>query len=76
MASRAALARAGKLGVVPPATRRVLYVDDNPLLTGLVERIFAADPTVAVQTAPDGAASAWLLRSSRISSCSTCTSQT
>jgi signal transduction histidine kinase/CheY-like chemotaxis protein len=36
------------------AARRVLYVDDNPLLTVLVERIFAADPTVTVQTAPDG----------------------
>ncbi len=35
-------------------TRRVLYVDDNPLLTVLVERIFAKDPTVTVQTAPDG----------------------
>jgi CheY-like chemotaxis protein len=38
----------------PPAIRRVLYVDDNPLLTMLVVRIFAADPAVAVQTAPDG----------------------
>ena len=37
-----------------PAARRVLYVDDNPLLTGLVERIFARDPTVVVQTTPDG----------------------
>jgi signal transduction histidine kinase len=35
-------------------TRRLLYVDDNPLLAVLVERIFAADPTVTVQTAPDG----------------------
>lgn len=35
-------------------TRRLLYVDDNPLLTVLVERIFAADPTVTVQTVPDG----------------------
>jgi len=57
--SPAATARASALAAatprVPPATRRVLYVDDNPLLTRLVERIFAADPTVAVQTAPDGA---------------------
>lgn len=36
------------------AAQRVLYVDDNPLLTVLAERIFAADPTVTVQTAPDG----------------------
>ncbi len=40
---------------VPPPTRRVLYVDDNPMMTRLVERIFAADPSVTVQTAPDGA---------------------
>jgi len=40
---------------VPPSPRRVLYVDDNPMLTMLVDRIFAADPAVAVQTAPDGA---------------------
>lgn len=40
---------------VPPLGRRVLYVDDNPMLTRLVERILAADPTVTVQTAPDGA---------------------
>jgi CheY-like chemotaxis protein len=32
----------------------VLYVDDDPLLAGLVERIFAADPAITVQTAPDG----------------------
>jgi signal transduction histidine kinase/DNA-binding response OmpR family regulator len=38
----------------PPSTRRVLYVDDNPMLTALVERIFAADPAVTVHTAPDG----------------------
>jgi signal transduction histidine kinase/DNA-binding response OmpR family regulator len=38
----------------PQSTRQVLYVDDNPLLTMLVERIFAADPTVTVNTAPDG----------------------
>lgn len=36
------------------AARRLLYVDDNPLLTVLAERIFARDPTVLVQTAPDG----------------------
>jgi signal transduction histidine kinase/CheY-like chemotaxis protein len=36
------------------AARRILYVDDNPLLTLLFERIFAADPAVTVQTAPDG----------------------
>ena len=29
-------------------------MDDNPLLTELVERIFAGDPGVTVQTAPDG----------------------
>jgi CheY-like chemotaxis protein len=29
-------------------------VDDNPLLTVLVERIFAANPAVTVHTAPDG----------------------
>jgi CheY-like chemotaxis protein len=33
---------------------RVLHVDDDPLLTVLVQRIFAADPAVTVQTAPDG----------------------
>ena len=38
----------------PPQSRRVLFVDDNPLLTELVERIFAGDPGVTVQTAPDG----------------------
>jgi CheY-like chemotaxis protein len=38
----------------PPSTRRVLYVDDNRLLTVLVGRIFAADPAVTVNTAPDG----------------------
>jgi CheY-like chemotaxis protein len=38
----------------PPRPRRVLFVDDNPLLTELVERIFAGDPGVTVQTAPDG----------------------
>jgi CheY-like chemotaxis protein len=32
----------------------VLYVDDNRLLTVLVDRIFAADPAVTVNTAPDG----------------------
>ena len=41
---------------VPTALRRVLYVDDNPMLIKLVERIFASDPAVTVQTAPDGAA--------------------
>jgi DNA-binding response OmpR family regulator len=40
---------------LPPAPRHVLYVDDNPMLTKLVERIFASDPAVAVHTAPDGA---------------------
>ena len=39
---------------VPPPTRHVLYVDDNTLLTRLAERIFAADPAVIMQTAPDG----------------------
>jgi signal transduction histidine kinase len=34
--------------------RRLLYVDDDPQVTMLVERIFAADPTVTVQTAPNG----------------------
>jgi CheY-like chemotaxis protein len=38
----------------PPSTRQVLYVDDNRLLTVLVDRIFAADPAVTVNTAPDG----------------------
>jgi signal transduction histidine kinase/CheY-like chemotaxis protein len=37
-----------------PSARQVLYVDDDPLLAGLVERIFAADPAITVQTAPDG----------------------
>jgi signal transduction histidine kinase/DNA-binding response OmpR family regulator len=34
--------------------RRVLYVDDNPVMTAFAEHIFAADPTVTLQTAPDG----------------------
>lgn len=34
--------------------RRVLYVDDSPLLTAFAEHIFAADPTVTLQTALDG----------------------
>jgi len=38
----------------PAPARHVLYVDDNPMLTALVDRIFAADPSVTVQTAPDG----------------------
>jgi CheY-like chemotaxis protein len=46
-------ARAPGLAAPAPA-QRVLYVDDNPLLIRLVERIFAADPGVRVQTAPDG----------------------
>ncbi len=34
--------------------RRVLYVDDNPSQTMLAERMLGRDPTMAVQTAPDG----------------------
>jgi signal transduction histidine kinase/CheY-like chemotaxis protein len=34
--------------------RRVLYVDDSPLLTAFAEHIFAGDPTVTLQTALDG----------------------
>jgi CheY-like chemotaxis protein len=45
---------AGPPAAAEQAVRRLLYVDDNPLLTVLVERIFAADPAVTVQTAPDG----------------------
>jgi signal transduction histidine kinase/DNA-binding response OmpR family regulator len=42
------------LAAMGPVTRHLLYVDDNPLLTTLVERIFAKDPAVIVTTAPDG----------------------
>jgi CheY-like chemotaxis protein len=48
----------------PPADRRtagdrttarqVLYIDDNPMLRGLVGRILAKDPDVSLLTAPDG----------------------
>ena len=34
--------------------RRVLYVDDSPLLTAFTEHVFAADPTVTLKTALDG----------------------
>jgi signal transduction histidine kinase/CheY-like chemotaxis protein len=40
--------------VEAPPVRRVLYVDDNPMMVELVERILGKDPHVLVQTAPDG----------------------
>ncbi len=61
----------------PQSTRQVLYVDDNRLLTVLVNRIFAADPTVTVKPRRmAGPALSWPSSCSRISSCSTCTSPT
>jgi signal transduction histidine kinase/CheY-like chemotaxis protein len=39
-----------------PTARTVLYIDDNPMLRSLVERILAQDPTVTVLTAADGQA--------------------
>jgi signal transduction histidine kinase/CheY-like chemotaxis protein len=37
----------------PPATRTVLYIDDNPTLRGLAERILGKDPAITVLTAAD-----------------------
>jgi signal transduction histidine kinase/DNA-binding response OmpR family regulator len=49
---------AAHAGDVSPAVqhlnRRVLYVDDNPVMTAFAEHMFAADPTVTLQAAPDG----------------------
>jgi signal transduction histidine kinase/CheY-like chemotaxis protein len=43
---------------VPPggraAARQVLYIDDNPTLCSLVERILAKDHSITMLTAPDG----------------------
>jgi signal transduction histidine kinase/CheY-like chemotaxis protein len=50
---RAALVHA--LDQVPAArtTRRVLYVDDNPMITKLVERILGREPDLELVVAPD-----------------------
>jgi DNA-binding response OmpR family regulator len=37
----------------PPATRTVLYIDDNAALRGLAERILSKDPAITVLTAAD-----------------------
>jgi signal transduction histidine kinase/CheY-like chemotaxis protein len=38
-------------GQIPPAHRTVLYIDDNPTLRGLAERILTKDPAITVLTA-------------------------
>jgi CheY-like chemotaxis protein len=51
---RTALPAAAPPARHPAATKKVLYIDDNPTLRSLVGRILASDPRVSLLTAADG----------------------